>query len=101
MIIFKTYRLKWVLFSSLCYHLPFIFYDSATLFGFAFLFGSPILEIFGLYYLKVYKKDFIFFSPKQIKKFKASKIVCIVSLCVSLLTIILGILLFVVVSALH
>jgi hypothetical protein len=77
----------------------YFFYDRVAIFGFAFLFGSPILAIFGLTFLKGYKNDFVFFNAAQQKKFKITKIVCIVSLCISLLTILFGALLFVLMAS--
>lgn len=79
----------------------YFFYDEVVLFGMAFLIGSPILAIFGLVFLNNYKKDFVFFNDKQLNKFKLSKIICIVSICIGLLTILLGTLLYIAVSATH
>lgn len=73
----------------------YFFYLQAELFGMAFLFGAPILAIFGLVFLNIYKKDFMLFSVEQLKKFKIAKVVCIVSLCISLLTIGFGVLLII------
>ncbi len=79
----------------------YFFYDRVFLFGYAFLFGSPILALFGLIFLKNYKKDFIFFNASQLKKFKRTKIICTVSLSIGLLTICLLVLLFLAASTLH
>ena len=68
-----------------------LFLNANSRIGLFFLFGSPILAITALIYLKGYSGELAFFNTDQLNKYKNSKIICIVSLVISLLTISLGI----------
>lgn len=80
-------RLEMSIASIIMVPLAILFLNANSRIGLLFLFGSPVLAIYVLVYLKSISKNLLSFSEEQLNKHKKSKIICIVSLVISLLTI--------------
>jgi hypothetical protein len=79
----------------------YFFYDRVYLFAYSFFIGSPLLAIFGLIQIKSLKEQNPTFNKIQLKMLGFAKIICVISICVSLIFLSLFVLFHVMVTATH